>query len=167
MNKAFQNVIFVAGLLAIGLTACSAPAADSRRVALEAAIQRWITAVNARDAATLSTTMTVDVELLEGDAAIAGRDAAIRALSDSATRGKLATTSRELTMADDIAWRVVGLARTQSNGDVQALGQALEIWKRVDGQWRLHRRMTASAIEPGASLTRPSTKEPVLDQPGN
>ena len=83
------------------------------------------------------------------------------------TRGQLVATSRELTIAHDVAWRVVGLAQTQKNGVVHARGQALEIWKRVNGKWQLHRQMAAGLIAPDVSLTRPSTKEPVLDRPTN
>ena len=143
-------------------------AADPERVALEAAIHRWMTAVNAQDVDTLTTTMTEDVELLDANTAtVTGRNAAIRALREVVTRGQLVATSRELTIAHDVAWRVVGLAQTQKNGDVHARGQALEIWKRVNGEWRLHRQMAAGVITPAVSLTRPSTSEPVLDRPRN
>ena len=165
MNKTLWRVGLLAGLLVSGLLACiKAPAADSERVALEAAIHRWIAAVNAQDVATLNATMTEDVELLDDAATVTGRGAAIRALRELVTRGQLTATSREVTIASDVAWHVVGLAQTQKNGDVHALGQALEIWKRVNGEWKLHRRM-AGVVRSEDLLTRPSTKEPVLDRP--
>jgi ketosteroid isomerase-like protein len=165
MNKTLWYITLLAGLLVSGLLACTrAPAADSERVALEAAIHRWIAAVNSQDVATLTTTMTEDVELLDGAATVTGREAATRALRDVVTRGQLTATSREITITNDVAWHVVGLAETQKNGDVHALGQALEIWKRVKGEWMLHRRMAGVAM-PGDLLTRPSTKDPVLDRP--
>jgi ketosteroid isomerase-like protein len=168
MNKAPWRVRTSAGLLITGLLACTAPAANPERVALEAAIHRWTTAVNAQDVNTLATTMTEDVELLDTNTATAtGRDAAIQMLREVVTRGQLIATSHELTIAHDVAWRVVGLTQTQKNGDVHARGQALEIWKRVKGEWQLHRQMAAGFIAPEVSLTRPSTKEPVLDRPRN
>jgi hypothetical protein len=94
---------------------------------------------------------------------VTGRDAAIRALREAVTRGKLVATSREITIAQEIAWHVAGLAQTQKNGVVHARGQALEIWKRVDGAWKLHRRMVAEMISPQDLLTRPPAGEPVLD----
>ena len=155
-------------MLVCGLLACTMVlAADSDRVALEAAIDRWMTAVNAQDVETLTMTMTEDVVLLDDTATVTGRDAAIRALREVVTRGQLVATSRELTIAHDVAWRVVGFSQTQKNGDVHARGQALEIWKRVKGEWRLHRQMAAGILTPADSLTRPSTSEPVLDQPRN
>ena len=166
MNRTLWRVTLLAGLLVSALLACSkAPAADPGHVALEAAIQRWVAAVNAQDVATLTATMTEDVELLDDTATVSGREAAVRSLSEVVTRGQLIETTREITIATDVAWHVAGLAQTQKNGDVQALGQALEIWKRVKGEWKLHRRMMAGGITPEDLLTRPSTKEPVLDRP--
>ena len=125
-------------------------------------------AVNVQDVDTLSTTMTEDVELLDTNSAtVTGRTAALQALRETVTRGQLVVTSQKITIANDIAWRVVGLAQTQKNGDVHARGQALEIWRRLNGVWRLHTQMSAGVITPSVSLTRPSTSEPVLDRPKN
>jgi len=169
MDNATFRFAFWAILLMGGLLACTeAPAAqEPDRVALEAAIQGWVTAVNAQDEHTLTTTMTDDVELLDGNTAVMGRGAAIRALREVATRGRLVPTSREITIANDIAWHVVAFTQTQKNGVVHARGEALEIWKRVKGEWKLHRQMAAGLLSPAVSLTRPSTNEPVLDRPGN
>jgi ketosteroid isomerase-like protein len=165
MNKTLWRATLWAGLLATGLLACArAPAADSERAALEAAIHRWVTAVNAQDVATLTSTMTGDVELLDDASTMTGRDAAIRALCVSATRGRLLVTTREITIVDDVGWHVAGLARTQKNGDVQARGRALEIWKHVKGEWQLHRRMTTGVVAPELVPARPATDEPVLDR---
>lgn len=135
----------------------------TERAELEAAIHRWMTAVNARDVATLTATMTADVQLLGGAATVTGRDAVIQALKGVAARGQLSLTSLEITILDNVAWHVVAFVQTQKGGDVHSRGQALEIWKRVEGRWQLHRQMTAGLINPSASLTRPSTREPVLD----
>src|SRR6185295_9004104 len=105
-------------------------------------IHRWVAAVNAQDVATLASTMTGDVELLDEATTVSGRDAALRTLREIAARGQLTATTREITINGDVAWHVVGLAQTQKNGDVHALGQALEIWKHENGEWKLHRRMT-------------------------
>jgi ketosteroid isomerase-like protein len=160
VKSAWRTALFLIG----GLLACaSAFSADPGRSALEAAIHRWTSAVNARDVATLETSMTMDVELSDGASTATGRDAALRALGELATRGQLVATTREITIANDIGWHVVALTQTRKNGDVQARGQALEIWKRVDREWKLHRRMMASVAGPGVLLERPSTHEPVLD----
>jgi ketosteroid isomerase-like protein len=168
MNKTLWRAIPLAVLLLSGLLACTkAPAANPERVALEAAIHRWTTAVNAQDVNALNTTLTEDVELLDENVAVTGRDAVIRALREVASRGQLVETNLEITIASDVAWHVVAFTQNQTNGDVHARGQALEIWKRVKGEWKLHRQMAAGLITPAVSLTRPSTSEPVLDRPKN
>lgn len=169
MDHAQWRAASLAVMLANGLFASAAALAglDSDRVALEATIQLWVKAVNAQDATALTNTMTEDVELLDASAAtVKGRTAVVRTLRAAATRGRLVATSREITIANDVAWHVVGLAQVQKNGDVHARGQALEIWKRVQGKWKLHRRMAAGNLPPSGPLTRPSTSEPMLDGPG-
>ena len=169
MNKAIWRTPLLAALLVSGLLACTrAPASpEADRAALQAAINRWVTAVNAQDLASLTATMTEDVELVDDTAATTGRDAALPALRAARARGRLVITSREISIAGDVGWHLSGLAWTSRSGDLQAGGQALEIWKRVKGEWRLHRRMVTGDIPPELSITRPSTKEPVLDKPKN
>lgn len=168
MDNASRCVARLAGVLMsclLGSTIALA-AQDPDRIALEAAMQRWMTAVNARDVRSLAATMTEDVRLLDASAPeVAGRDAAIGALRDVANRGRLIATNAEITIARDVAWRVVALTQTHADGVVHARGQSLEIWKRVRGEWKLHRQMAAGIIAPADWLTRPSTGEPVLDQP--
>jgi len=170
MHEAFWRLARLAVLLVTGVLASTMALAaqDSGRVALEAAIQRWMAAVNAQDADTLNKTMTQDVELLDADVATAtGRDAAIQTLHEVVTRGKLLATCRELTIVNDVAWRVVGFTQTRKNGNVHARGQAIEIWKRVNGEWKLHRQMAPGVFKPADLVTRPSPNEPVLDRPTN
>ena len=165
MNKPHRH----AALLVVSclLVSTAALAGDPERVALDAAIQRWTTAVNAQDVEALKATMTEDVELLDELTMVTGREAAVGALRDVANRGKLGATNREITIASPLAWRVAAFTQTQKGGDVHARGQALEIWKCVKGQWKLHRQMSAGLISPVDLLFRPSTKEPVLDRPTN
>lgn len=165
MNPTFMRIGWLAGLLLAGLLAGSrAPAADADGMALDAAIRRWEAAVDARDAATLNATMTEDVALSDGVTTVTGRDAARRALC-ALQGGKLVATTRELAIEGDVAWRVVRLVQVRKNGDVHARGEALEIWKRVNGEWQLHRRMAAGAA-PEDLLKRPPRDQPVLDRPG-
>lgn len=149
------------------LVSTMAFAADPERVALEAAMHQWTSAVNAGNVEALNAAMTEDVQLLDEAATVTGRDAAIRTLQEVSARGPLVATTREITMAQDVAWRVGGFTQSRKNGDVHALGQTLEIWKRVKGKWKLHRQMAPGLISPKDLLTRPSLKEPVLDSPKN
>lgn len=168
LRQALFSVVLVTGsCFAVAMEMAMASAAPrTGRAELEAAIHRWMMAVNAQDVDTLTATMTADVQLLDEAATVTGRDAAIHALKGVATRGRLSLTSLEITVLDNAAWHVVAFVQTRKGGDVHSRGQALEIWKRVKGRWQLHRQM-AGLITPGASLTRPSTSEPVLDRPNN
>ena len=159
MNKAIWL-----GLLA---STIAFAAADPQRPALEAAMHRWTMAVNAQDVNTLNAVMTVDVQLLDETTTVTGRDAAIRTLREVAARGQLVATTREITIAKDVAWRVGGFTHSRKNGDVHALGPTIEIWTRVKGTWKLHRQLAPGLISPKDLLTRPSLKEPVLDSPKN
>lgn len=168
MTHSIWRMVSLSMLLLSGLPGPMAFAADSQRVALEGAITGWVSAVNSQDANALSRSMTNDVELLDPDAAtVKGRDAATRTLRQVGARGRLVAATREITMANDLAWHVVTFSQIQKNGDVHARGQALEIWKRESGRWKLHRQMSAGIIRPANTLTRPSTDEPVLDRPKN
>src|SRR5262245_6546226 len=141
MNKTLMRIAPLAALLVNSLLACAAPAAESEQDALGAAIHRWTAAANAQDAATLNRTMTEDVELIDGAATVKGRAAAIRALRELVKHGRLAAMTREITIDNDVAWHVAGIAQILRNGDVRGAGTALEIWKRVNGEWQLHRRL--------------------------
>lgn len=167
MNRTPTRLARLAMLLMNGLATMTHASEHADRAALETAMHRWTTAVNAQDAVTLGATMTGDVELIEANTAVKGREAAIRTLREVAGRGRLVVNGREIMIADGVAWRVVAFTQIQKNGDVHARGQALEVWRRVDGQWQLHRQMSADLISPGVTLTRPSTSEPVLDRPAN
>jgi ketosteroid isomerase-like protein len=169
MSKAIWHVAPLAILMAGGLLGCAMALAapQSERLGLEAAMERWMNAVNAQDVNGLTATMTEDVELLDvNGATVAGRDAAIRALNELATRGRLVAMNREIKVANTVAWRVVGFTQTQKNGDVHARGQALEIWNRVNGEWKLHRQ-SAGIVAPAEVLTRPPKGDPVLDRPAH
>jgi ketosteroid isomerase-like protein len=164
MSKGILRLAAVAAMLS--LVACeSTPAQDPQRLALEGAIHRWTKAVNSQDIVALKTTMTEDVELSDGASTVTGSDAAIGALRELVSRGKLVVATREITMASDFGWHVAELAQSRKNGVLQTRGQVLEVWKRVNGEWRLHRRLAAGTIVTDIPLTRPSPNEPVLDQP--
>lgn len=166
MIRSIWRMVSLSMLLLGGLPGSMALASDSQRITLEKAVTGWVSAVNSQHENAVSRFMTDDVELLDSNAAtVKGRDAATRTLREVGARGRLLATTREIRMANDVAWRLVTFSQIQKNGDVQARGQALEIWMRVNGRWQLHRQMSAGFLEPTNALTRPSVDEPVLDRP--
>lgn len=153
------------------LLLCTSPLAvadeAADRAALEAAAQAWSKAFNARDADALAALATHDIVLMDSSATpISGREAARGAFRQAfATAGQITTTTKEAVIVGDVAWRIVALARKQPGGDRESRGQSLEIWKRANGHWRLHRQMSANLLAQSQLLPRPPLSEPVLDKP--
>jgi len=141
----------------------------AERIALETAAQAWIKAFNAHDLDALVALSTQDVVLMDGAAAtsVSGRAAARGAWAHAmaAALGQVMTSTKEAVIAGDIAWRIGAFADKLPNGLSVSQGQSLEIWKRVNGEWKIHRQMTSSLLGPNKLFRRPSPSEPILDTP--
>jgi ketosteroid isomerase-like protein len=156
----------LAAVLLLQLGAASPTHADEAkdRAELEAAALRWVHAFNGRDVGALAALATPGIVLLDPvGAPISGREAARKAW-ERMPKGQLTATSKESVVAGDVAWRIGSFAYKLPSGEVVSRGQTLEIWKRVDGRWKLHRQMPASmlAMQP---VPRPQPSEPILDTP--
>jgi ketosteroid isomerase-like protein len=156
-------------LLGVAFTAEADEAAD--RAALDAAKQAWVAAFNARDADAMAALTTRDIVLLAPNAApVRGREAVRAVWRQAASTAKVHTTAttEETVIAGGFAWTMGSFTHTLPDGAVVSRGRFLEIWKRVDGQWKMHRDMfssNAAAAKPKfAPVPRPS--EPVLDSSG-
>jgi ketosteroid isomerase-like protein len=160
-------ILMLALLLGISPITFADEAMD--RVALETAAQAWIKAFNARDPDALVALATPDVVLMAPnvDAPASGREAAHRvwAQAMSAAQGQLTMATKEAVIVGDVAWRIAALAHTPPKGNVVTRGQSLEIWRRVNGQWKMHRQMASSILAGPRLLPRPLPSEPVLDRP--
>lgn len=135
---------------------------------VEAAARAWIEAFNAHDADAMVAHSTHDIVLMDAtlppiSGAKAARAAWRRSLPGSGAR--TTSTTKELQVAGDVAWRIAAYAHVQANGQLIGRGQALEIWKRVDGEWKLHRQMSSGLLARQPLLRRPLPTEPVLDRP--
>ncbi|MGH8204058.1 MAG: hypothetical protein ACREST_05565, partial [Steroidobacteraceae bacterium] len=80
---------------------------------------------------------------------------------------KVTAVNKETEIAGDIAWRIDAYTRKLPNGVVATAGQSLQIWKRIDGQWKIHRITTPDALAGPALRPRPAPNEPVLDSSRN
>jgi len=153
---------------------CAALADESAdRAALEAVAQAYVSALNARDADALADLSTPDIVLIDASVvrerssrSVSGRDAARQAWKQSLTgkTGRITSTTKEITIAGDFAWRI-GSVTLELHGPVIASStESLEIWKRVSGEWKLHRLMSAGAFAGPPMFPRPSPSEPALDK---
>lgn len=142
----------------------------SDRAALEAATQAWVKAFNARDTDALVALATQDVVLLDPNVApVSGREAARGAWGHAlaAAQGQVTSATKEAVIAGDLAWRIGALTHKLPSGDVIGRGQSLEIWRRVNGAWKIHRQMSSTILAQPRLLPRPLPSEPVLDKPAN
>jgi ketosteroid isomerase-like protein len=126
---------------------------SSDRAAIEAAAQAWVKALNARDTNALIALATEDLVVIDANnppmTGARAREAWTKA------HRQLTSISKEIVISGDVAWRIAVLGK----------GQALEIWKRVGGQWKIHRQMSFNVLTPSNLLSPPS--EPALDRPTN
>jgi ketosteroid isomerase-like protein len=140
------------------------------RAALEAAAQAWTKAFNARNPDALVALATEDIVLLDpGLPAVSGRAAAREAWAQAlrAAQSQVTSATKETVIAGPVAWRIGSFTHRLPNGDTAGTGQSLEIWKRVNGQWKLHRQMSSTLLAQPRLLMLPRPSEPVLDKPSN
>jgi ketosteroid isomerase-like protein len=137
--------------------------------ALEEASQAWIKAFNAHDVDGLMKLATPDVALIEPSAAVpVNGPQAVRAAWESASgsiQGRVASVTREVSISGEVGWRAAVVTNKLPNGEVAARGQSLEIWKRVNGEWRLHRQMSANILTLPRLRPGPPPSRPALDAP--
>jgi ketosteroid isomerase-like protein len=150
-------------LLFVACSTCIADEAADQRT-IESNAQQWVGAFHAESATALASLTTTDVLVLNGDGhpvqgALGASQTWIRVAA--LTGGTLVSTTKEIIVSGDAAWRVALLSYQKSGGE-QHQGQALEIWKRTNGGWKLHRQMSSNIIE---AALRSVPSEPVLDRP--
>jgi ketosteroid isomerase-like protein len=138
----------------------------SDQATLENAAQSWIQAFNAADVDALITLATADVILLDPNGAAPITGAAVRAALQRATAvnlsaGEVTAATKEAVLVGDVAWRIAALSRKSAQGAVTR-SPSLEIWKRVDGRWKLH-RISASILTPLGPRRIPD--QPVFNSP--
>ena len=124
--------------LVIAVGACAAPASrDSGELA--AAADRWEEAFNAGDIDALVALYAEDARLLAPNAELAqGRDAVRAAFSEmiaSGIKGELETI--EAVVAGDVGYRVGTYSLQGPDGGAIERGKYVEVWRQIDGDWRI------------------------------
>ena len=170
MTRQIRRVLLTLAPSLFLAVACGAVAGESAdRAAIEAAAQAWAAAFNARDADAMAAIATEDVVLLAPDVApSSGREAARAAwrLAMPGAGGLLTIVNKETVVMGDFAWKVGAAALTLPDDPMIRRGQLLEIWKRIDGHWKIHRQMSSGILTPmPAFAPRPVPSGPVTDSP--
>jgi uncharacterized protein (TIGR02246 family) len=134
------TVMLVAVVL--GLSPVARAQSANVRSAIEAQGQKWDAALKKGDAAAMAALYTTDAEAFPPNADVArGRDA-IQKLFQSFLDGGVAAsklTTREVGSAGDTAWETGTYEMSGKDGKPVDQGKYVVVWKRVQGQWLLHR----------------------------
>lgn len=134
-------------LSAIAVTLCLAGvlhvnAADDIRAQIEAANRGFEAAFAQGDAAGVAACYTSDGMVLPPGAEAQSGTAAISAFWDAGMKAGLATVkliTLEAEQQGDTAHEVGRAEIYDANGALVDAGKYIVVWKRVDGEWKLHR----------------------------
>ncbi len=126
----------------LGCAACATPDVGSVRSEVEAVTRRWERSLEQGDPArVVSEVFTEDaIRLPAGEPVVRGREAISAALEGSAALTEARFQIEELEVDGDLAFARGTYAVRTPDGQRLA-GKFLEVWKRTDAGWRIHRVM--------------------------
>lgn len=122
----------------------------------------WIERYAANDAAGVAALYTPDAQLLPPDQAIVEGRAAIREFvartnPPGSAPPEIATV--ETLMFGDYAHRQGRYRLKGPDGNAGASGKFIELWKKVDGRWLIHREMWSADAPPPQSPAPPDAAD--------
>jgi uncharacterized protein (TIGR02246 family) len=119
------------------------------RAAIEAANKKFMDAAAKGDAATIASVYSSDAVAFPPNAdAVKGR-AAIQKMWQNVLASGIASmelTTSEVESAGDLAYEVGDYAMKAKDGKVADRGKYCVVWKRVSGQWMLHRDIWSTSM---------------------
>lgn len=142
----------LASVFLVTLAACDQPPA---RVFSETAVLEWESARDARDADALAEAYTEDAQVLPPGAPLIEGRAAIRTFyRNEFESGTEAADfdAREIIVFGDVTYRQ-GVYSAAVPGGGTEYGKFIQLWKKVDGVWKLHRSMWSANGPPLAGPT--------------
>ncbi|WP_420634189.1 YybH family protein [Candidatus Palauibacter sp.] len=149
MNNRIRWLVVAAGLLAVACGAGSGGGEAGRsadaatvRAEIEAVTRRWEASLLAgTPEAAVAEVFTPDaVRLPSGEPAVQGHEAIARALEGSAPLLEARFTIDDLEVDGRLAF-ANGTYRVQGPDGVELNGKFLEVWRRTEAGWRIHRVM--------------------------
>lgn len=145
-------VIPAAVAIALGLSA-SARAQDPARSAIEAANKKFVAAFAKKDAAAVAATYSPDANAFPPNAPIIKGRAAIQKMwQDAFDSGiaSIAITTTEVESGGNIAYESGTYELKTQEGKTADKGKYCVVWKKVSGQWMLHRDIWSTDLPPAA-----------------
>ena len=148
-------------LLSLALTACAESTAPEPfpQAAVDAMVERF----NAKDAAGVASFYTEDAVMMPPDSEpLAGRTAIQEffARTNAAGTPPAEFATVETFMFGDHAWRQGSFRVAGPGTDAPVSGKFVELWKKVDGAWLLHRDIWNANAPPPAAPMEAATDEP-------
>jgi uncharacterized protein (TIGR02246 family) len=148
-------LVMSALVLVVGFTSSSlAQSQSSTRVAIEAANKQFMAAVAKKDAAALAALYTDEAIVLPQGSEMMKGKAAIKGLFEGMLAsgvGGITLTTLEVETSGDAAYEVGLYELKGPDGAVIDKGKSVVIWKKVKGEWKMHRDIFNSNQQP---LTR-------------
>ena len=141
------------GIMLILLFVAGSVWAGSDEEALKARSQGWIKAFNAGDAKTLALVYTPDGKLLPPNSEVVEGRKLIEAYWAPFVEGvKGELDIQEAHTQGDIGYLLGTYKITDEGGNLVDRGKYLEIWKRSNGQWGLHRDIWNTSLPQAESI---------------
>ena len=125
-----------------GAVAGEAVAVEAVRAEIERVTRRWEASLIAgAPGEAVADVFTPDaVRLPSGEPAVRGHEAIVRALAGSVPLSEARFTIEDIEVDGDLAF-ANGTYRVRGPDDVELEGKFLEVWKRLETGWRIHRVM--------------------------
>lgn len=152
--------LLATGLALLGLMACQpgkkadVPDVAVERASIHEAAALWINAYNARSADAIASVFSDDAWIIPPDSpAVIGqraiRDFMNRVWTASKLQYVIGETDLEIT-SPATAWRAGRFEARNDAGAIVAKGSFIEIWGKLDGNWRMRRSIFNSESLPAA-----------------
>jgi uncharacterized protein (TIGR02246 family) len=149
MKSVFVTLTIAFALVMVGPLVHAQP--PNVRTAIDAGNQQFMAAVQKGDAAALAALYTVDGQTFPPNADVVhGRDA-IQAMWQSVIQsgiGSAKLVTREMDSSGDLAWETGNYELFTKDNTSADHGKYVVVWKRVQGNWQLHRDIWNSSVAP-------------------
>lgn len=135
-----REVRLVATLIVISaIAACAAPAPATDSSELAATTEAWLSAFNAGDLDALTGLYAADAMLLPPNAAMERGSTAVRSAFEEMVAAKLQAGFEilEVAVSGELGQKVGLYTVLAPDGSTVETGKFVELWRKVEGQWRL------------------------------
>jgi len=140
--KSGQLLVLSVALVLFLILQIALAQSDDSRAAIEAANRRFVAALSSGDAAAIATLYATNAQVFPPHSDIVRGPQAIeqfwKGVIDSGVKGATLKTL-EVERHDDIAYEVGTYTMAGEGGKALDSGKYVVVWKREQGQWKLHR----------------------------